>query len=278
MKTLITSALITAATATSLMAAPITLTVTDLKQKEFEPNVFGADVCTVHASLTNGSDQELQVIMNFLLTYKKGSFSSMVAPAGLSFGNTDWLSFLRLAAGATANSEESVLGVDCSEITLLTFSPLCKDAEFVEIPCPVDVVLSDQSVLPVQLQGDAETVGTEIEAAPIAPMQGLWHVNDDRGRLLTKLDLTAPMGESITGTFKSHSNLCKIMGKSAACPIGYGKGDIRYASHAESGKVTITIEPTGDSKITFLWDFETGVGKVVNQRGSLNAPIAVQHR
>lgn len=278
MKILITSALITVATVTSLMAAPLTLTVTELKQKEFEPDVYGADVCYVHGSLTNGSDQELQVIMNFLLSYKEGSFSSMVAPAGLSFGNTDGLSFLKLAAGATANSEESVLGVDCSEITQLTFEPLCKDAGFVEIACPVDVVLSDQSVLPVQLQGDAKTVGTEIEAAPIAPMHGLWHVNDDQGRLLTKLDLTAPMDESITGTFESHSNLCKIMGESAACPIGYGSGDIRYASHADSGKVTITIEPTDDSKITFLWDFETGVGKVVNQRGSLNAPITVQRR
>ncbi len=280
MKPFILSAVIIVASATTLMADPITLTVTDLKQKEFEPGKFGADVCYIHGSLENGSDQQLNIVMNFSLAYKKGSFSEMVAPAGLSFGNTDSLDFLKLPTSATATSKESVLGVNCTEVTQLTFKPLCKDTDFVEIACPANVVLSNQSVLPVRLHDDDadKTVGSEIKAAPTAPMQGLWRINDEQGRLLTKLDLTAPMGKSITGTFQSHSNLCKIMKKSAACPIGYGKGDIRYASHASSGKVTITIKPTDDSKISFLWNFETGIGKVVNQRGTLNAPITVSKR
>jgi hypothetical protein len=272
MKPLFTALLVSTLTCGAAIAAPLTLTITGMQQKELDPGSFGPDKCTVIGTVKNGADDTLQIFMQLFPDYEEGSASAMIAPAGNSFGNIDSLAYLDMAAGSEESTDVGILGALCGEITAITVKPLCKNVQFVEIPCPVGVVLSPDSIVPVRLEGSEETFG-ETPFGPEGSMHGNWEIRNKSGAIIGTLALIHPLERDITGSFALDPALCALEKQGSACADGSSGGErLQYASNS-NGKVTIGMDTSDGGRVTFLWNYETGEGKVVNQRGSMNAPI-----
>ncbi len=67
--------------------------------------------------------------------------------------------------------------------------------------------------------------------------------------------------------------VCRLEKTGADCPDETAKRDAICYTRKYGNKATIRADISKNSATTFLWNFETGKGKVVNQRGTMNTPI-----
>ena len=262
--------------ATSALAQDIQVEVVSLNGND--AGLGTVDICTIEFNVSNHTGVDIGLGLNVLPSYKAGSFSEMVAPAGTSFGRKNEVGFYALPAGEAMLNDVGILGAICDEIEALELVPLCQEADGTN--CNDAIMVLPNSVVATRLQGGTMVGGPEVVAfsGPVGPLHGLIMVSTAGGVPLMTLDMFQPEGESANGTYLATEAICAAAGLSAGCDLAGIEGETEFGRVRNDTQASMgtRLSNTDQGRLSFHWDLGTGAGFMRNLAGTVNLPIMVE--
>ncbi len=276
MKTILTGAVIACTFATSIFAQALRVDVIAMNSNDDASSSL--DVCIIEFNVQNNTSVDIGLGLEVFPAYQAGSFSSMVAPAGTSFGRKNEVGFYGLPAGGSMQNNVRILGAICDEIETLELVPLCQEADGTS--CNEAIEISPASVVATRIKGGPTAGGREViaYAGPVGPLHGQIMISTAGGTPLLMLDMVQHEGDTASGSYVAAPAICEAAGLSAGCSFSGQEGETEFARvlNETQGSLGTRFSNADEGRVSFHWDMTTGAGFMRNIAGTLNLPVTVE--